>query len=84
MRSRSSSSPAAVLSIGSHLNIFLDFFICRLDRGIGPMLRIGREIQCLLYAGFLNYVVGHETDFVKLWANFEQNCANCGQISFDL
>ena len=33
MRSRSSSSPAAVLSIGYYLNIFLHFFICRSDRG---------------------------------------------------
>ena len=123
MRSRSSSRPAAVLSIGSYLNIFLHFlfagrievaysevkeifepcccplngllfkycltfflfagqieaaysevkelfepcccplnwllfkylftfFICRSDRSIGPMNRIGREIQCLPHAGF--------------------------------
>ena len=31
---------------------------CGWDRGIGPMIRIGREIQCLPYAGFFYLQVG--------------------------
>ena len=52
---------------------FFLFFYPPFPPNIGPMSRIGREIQCLPYAGFflINYIQRCLTNQKKIWVLFD-------------